>query len=52
MLTGINQRKKRYGARKATWDHKRKMEKVYPYEFESSSQLLENFWKAVEKILE
>ena len=24
---------------------------VYPYEFESASQILEDFWKAVEEIL-
>ena len=44
-------KKKKYGARKITWDHKHKMEKVYLYEFESASQLLEDFWEAVEKIL-
>jgi len=40
---GHKPKKKLYGTRKVTWDHKHKMEKVYPYEFESSSQLLENF---------
>jgi len=44
-------KKKKYGARKITWDHKHKMEKICVYEFESASQLLEDFWKAVEKIL-
>jgi len=44
-------KKNRYGARKITWDHKHKMEKVHPYEFESASQLLEDFWEDVEKIL-
>ena len=45
-------KKKRYGARKVTWDHKHKTEKVYNYEFESASQLLEDFWDAVDQILE
>jgi hypothetical protein len=34
-----------------TWDHKHKMEKLYPYEFESASQLIEDFWKAVDEML-
>lgn len=45
-------KKKKYEARKVTWDHKHKTEKVYNYEFESASQLLEDFWDAVEQILE
>ena len=44
-------KKNKYMARKITWDHKHKMEKVYPYEFESASRLIEDFWKDVEKIL-
>jgi hypothetical protein len=44
-------KKKKYGARKITWDHKHKMNKVTPYEFESAGQLLEDFWVAVEEIL-
>jgi len=44
-------KKKKYGARKVTWDHKHKMNKVAPYEFESASQLLEDFWAAVDEIL-
>jgi len=47
----LNPNKKKYGARKITWDHKHKIEKVYTYEFESASRLIEDFWKAVEKIL-
>lgn len=44
-------KKNRYTARKITWDHKHKMEKVRTYEFESASRLIEDFWKDVEKIL-
>ena len=47
----IKYRKMKYGARKRTWDHKHMMEKVYRYEFESASQLLEDFWKAVDEII-
>jgi hypothetical protein len=44
-------KKNKYMARKITWDHKHKMEKVHPYEFELASRLIEDFWKDVEKIL-
>lgn len=44
--------KNKYGARKITWDHKHKTEKIHSYEFESASRLLEDFWKDVEEILE
>jgi len=47
---GFKSRKKRYGARKITWDHQHKRERVYPYEFESASRLIEDFWQAVEAI--
>lgn len=42
---------KRYGARKITWDHKHRREKISPYEYESAGQLMEDFWKEVEKII-
>jgi hypothetical protein len=45
-------KKKKYGARRITWDHKHKAEVVSPYEFESASQLLEDFWIEAEKIIE
>ncbi|MFK5926448.1 MAG: DUF6516 family protein [Desulfuromusa sp.] len=44
----IKPRRKKYSARKVTWDHKHQLEKVFPYEFESAGQLLEDFWEAVE----
>ncbi len=40
-----------HGVQKITWDHKHKIDKIYGYEFESASQLIEDFWKAVEEIL-
>jgi len=44
-------RRKKYGARKITWDHLHKIDKAHPYEFESAGQLLEDFWAAVEEVL-
>jgi hypothetical protein len=47
----IKPKKKKYGARKITWDHKHKREKVTPYEFETAGQLLEDSWTAVDTFL-
>ena len=47
----IKPKRKRYGARKLTWDHKHRLEKVLPYEFETAAQLLEDFWEAIETYL-
>jgi len=44
-------KRKKYAARKVTWDHQHHVERIRNYEFESSSQLMEDFWKAVEGIL-
>ncbi|MDO9527800.1 MAG: DUF6516 family protein [Syntrophales bacterium] len=49
---GYKPRKKKYGARKVTWDHKHEREKVVPYEYNSAVQLLEDFWDAVDEIKE
>lgn len=43
--------KKKYGARKITWDHKHHQERISAYEYESAGKLLEDYWKAVEKYL-
>ncbi len=43
--------KKGYGARKITWDHKHKCDKVSPYEYASAGQLLEDFWREVERTM-
>lgn len=42
-------KRKRYKARKVTWDHFHKREKVFSYEFDSASQLMEDFWKTVKE---
>lgn len=47
----IKPKRKRYGARKLTWDHKHQREKVSSYEFETAGQLIEDFWAEVEKYL-
>ena len=44
-------KKKKYGGRKFNWDHEHKRQKIYPYEYESASQLLEDFWAAVEEMI-
>jgi len=43
--------RKGYGARKITWDHKHKCDKISPYDYASASQLLEDFWCDVEQII-
>ena len=48
----IKPKRKKYGARKVTWDHKHRQENVFPYEFESAAQLLEDFWNTVDDYLE
>ena len=47
----VKPKKKKYGARKITLDHKHKRQTVLPYEFESASQLLKDFWAEVERII-
>ncbi|MBI5445098.1 MAG: hypothetical protein HY900_28290 [Deltaproteobacteria bacterium] len=47
----VKPQKKKYSARKLTWDHKHDREVVEPYEFESPAQLLEDFWNAAEQIM-
>ena len=46
-----SKRRKRFSGRKVTWDHKHHMDKVKSCEFESAGQLLDDFWKAVNKYL-
>jgi len=43
--------RKKYGARKVTWDHQHMREKASPYEFESAGRLMEYFWEQVEKLI-
>lgn len=46
-------RRKKFGGRKVTWDHRHHFdEKVVPYEYESAAQLIEDFWSEVERIIE
>ncbi|OQY60600.1 MAG: hypothetical protein B6245_00810 [Desulfobacteraceae bacterium 4572_88] len=48
---GVKPKKRKYGARKVTWDHRHRQTEVFPYEYESAGQLLEDFWSAVEQII-
>jgi hypothetical protein len=43
---------KKYGCHKETYDHIHKKLDVVPYEFQSASQLLEDFWISVEHYME
>ena len=43
--------RKKYVGRIVTWDHVHKLNKTIPYEFESASQLLDDFWKAVDEFV-
>jgi hypothetical protein len=44
-------RPKKYTGRIITWDHVHKHEKIERYLFSSASQLLDDFWKAVNEIV-
>lgn len=48
---GIKPDRKRFAAKRTEWDHKHDRDKVKTYEFESAGQLLEDFWKDVNKIV-
>jgi len=47
----VKPKRKKFGARKVTWDHKHQRENILPYEFETAGQILEDFWKEVEAFL-
>lgn len=42
---------KTYRSRKIEWDHQHDRDRATAYPFESSGQLLEDFWKAVNDVL-
>jgi hypothetical protein len=48
----ILNRPHRYKAKKITWDHKHKLRKIMDYEFESASQLQQDFWNEVYAFLD
>lgn len=48
----VKPKKKKFGGRKITWDHKHQEEKIVSYEYESAGQLLEDFWAEVEKFMD
>ena len=44
--------KQKYGAKKETYDHIHKKMDIVSYEFESPTQLLEDFWESVDYYME
>lgn len=48
----IKPKRRKYGAKRITWDHKHKKSMVEAYEYESAGDLLEDFWNDVNKVLE
>ena len=44
-------RRKKFGCRRVTWDHKHNCETVVQYDFESAAQLIEDFWEEVGRIV-
>jgi len=42
----------KFGAKKVTYDHIHKKDDIFPYEFENSGQLMEDFWNDVSKIID
>jgi hypothetical protein len=48
---GIKPKKKKFGAKRITWDHKHNKNIIQPYEFENAGQLLEDFWTDVNKYI-
>jgi hypothetical protein len=47
----VNPGRKRFGARKITWDHRHRQDKVAAYEFETAGQLLDDFWREAEQAM-
>lgn len=43
---------RKFQARRVEWDHRHDADRVEPYMFCSADKLLEDFWHAVERILE
>ena len=43
--------RKKYTARKITWDHKHHQDTVTEYNFESASQLIDDFWNNVDGVV-
>lgn len=44
---GFKPKKKKFGAKIVTWDHKHQQKTIVNYEFETAGQLLEDFWDGV-----
>jgi len=42
---------KRFQARRVAWDHRHQLDEVTPYDFKSAAQLMDDFWEAVNNII-
>lgn len=49
---GVKFKKRRFGAKKVSWDHKHEAETVVDYVFEDAEQLMRDFWADVNRILD
>lgn len=49
---GVKPSRKRFAGRREVWDHKHRKSTVFPYEFENAYQLMEDFWKDVNSIID
>lgn len=47
----IGRRRKKHTGRIVTWDHIHRLDKTSHHEFESASQLISDFWKAVDAVI-
>jgi uncharacterized GH25 family protein len=48
---GVKLNRKKFVAKKITWDHKHLANQICDYEFQSAGELLEDFWHEVNRIL-
>jgi len=49
---GVKPNRKKFGAKKTSWDHKHKRNIITQYEFNDASQLLEDFWAEIDRFFE
>lgn len=48
----LKPRKRRFSSKRIIWDHRHKRDITEPYEFDSPGQLLGDFWRDVETIID
>jgi len=47
-----SKKQKGFSGRKIIWDHAHRLSKIESYNFKTTGQLIEDFWKAVDQYLE